>query len=270
MTDLRMLEALRPPTSPLDEEWEASTLREILADPVGAPRRHRRRQVAALATVGALLAGGGAAWATGQLPALGGKDAPDTVRENVAEWGGPELADDLRVIVDVTLPDGTGFVVWRTTPVSGAHGECEASSHIPAGESHNQMWNGGSGCGTAPVRQPGYPSIQIVSTDAAAPGDAGWRTGGWYPVVYGSTESGAASVRVTGVVPWTGTSLDTTFDVDPQTGGYAGTLPGSWKHDAFPMRATARASKLTFTFLDSDGQVVERFTDTEAMRAKAF
>lgn len=249
-----IVESLRPEPAPLDPAWSVETLEAILAAPDPTPpRRGRARVLAGLAGV-TVLGLGGAAWAAGLLP--GGNEAPESVREQVSRWGGD--ADDLETVVDVTLPDGTGFVVWQ------AEGDrsCTAVSHTRPGTPRNQMWNGSTGCGTGGLAADSSGRVVVLSEGAAAPGEPDWRTAPWYPVAYGVTETGATQVRMHGRLTWTGDRIETTIPVDPETGGFAATLDGvSWPAGNYPDAPATALSGLTFDYLDADGDILATACD---------
>ncbi|MFS3129804.1 hypothetical protein ACLM5J_15490 [Nocardioides sp. Bht2] len=249
-----IVESLRPAPEALDPAWSVDTLEAILAAPdPTAPRRRRARVLAGLAGV-AVLGLGGAAWAAGLLP--GGNEAPESVRKEVSKWGGD--ADGLRTVADVTLTDGTGFVIWQ------AEGDrsCMAISHTRPGTPRNQMWNGSTGCGTGDLSADSAGRVWVVREGAAAPGEPGWRTAPWYPVAYGVTKTGATEVRMHGTLAWTEDRIDLTIPVDPKTGGFAAALDGvSWPAGNYPETTTKALSGLTFDYLDADGTVLATACD---------
>lgn len=259
MTPESLITHLRPEAESLDPRWSVATLEAILSEPLPtrAPTRPRRTAVATGVVASSVVLGlGGVAWATGNLPGLD-NDAPRSVHAEVARWGGTQLADGLHAVVDVTLPDGTGFIVWQAAGDSS----CEAVSHVPAGEPHNRMWNGSTACGTDAV--PGGSRVSVVREDAAAPGDARWQTARWYPVAYGVAEAPAAQVRVHGILAWTGDRIDMTIPVDPETGGFADALAVTWPAGNFPTGPTEALSGLTLDYLDANGRLLASECDCE-------
>lgn len=262
MTRESLITRLRPEPEPLDPTWSATTLESILAEPLPTRTPWRRRHAAtfgavALATV---LGAGGAAWTTGMLTGTD-DEAPSGVPELVLRWGGAELAAKFRILTDVTLPDGTGFVTWQAK--DHLH-DCIGFAHFPVGATRDDGWNGGAGCGEGELPVGLVPiKVAVVANEARVFDTVdGPDPTYWYPVVHGTTATSATSVHITGTFAWTGRSMDLVLPVDPATGGFAGALPERWPVDGYEGVPLA-SSGLTFTFHDSHGRVLDTVCDCD-------
>lgn len=242
-TDLTTIEALRPPTEPLDAEWSAGALAAILADP--PPRRRSPRRLAAGLACAAVLAGG-AAYAVGNLPAFIQEDVEAAAQHH----GDSNLADRMAQIADLPLPDGGRFAAWRAV---GDRVVCEAQvddwdgATTPA----DAGWAAVS-CGADADRD--SSPIRVVVT-AGAPSREDAET--WYPVLYGVTDTEASRVRIQGALNWSGRRVDRVLPVDPETRSFATVLPGRWRQQEYPVAAIEPASGLTISFLGVGGEVLD-------------
>lgn len=243
-TDLTTIEALRPPTEPLDAEWSAGALAAILAGP--APRRRPPRRLAAgLACAAAL--GGGAAYAVGNnLPAFIQEDVEPAAQQH----GDSNLADRMAQIADLPLPDGGRFAAWRAV---GDRIVCEAQvdNWDRATQPADSGWAAVS-CGADADRESN--PIRVVVT-AGAPSREDAET--WYPVLYGVTDTEASRVRIQGALNWSGRRVDLVLPVDPGTRSFATVLPGRWRQQEYPVAAIEPASGLTISFLGVGGEVLD-------------
>lgn len=239
--DLAMLETLRPGTPPVDATWSAVTLESILTTPVATQQRRKWVRYAAAGVTGAVLVGGGVAYATGTVPSFVTNDAHRGARA----VGEPDKAPDMRLIVDLILPNGTRFAAWR-----GRSNRVECTITASDWDGHEYAGDGGAGCVTQEKGQADLNRYQVMWA-----GDYGHRQ--YYPVLFGDTALHAATrVLVTGTLNLTGLPIHATIPVDPDTNAFSLVLPG------FSHNPWANAARLHFpeglklTFLDAAGRAL--------------
>jgi hypothetical protein len=223
---------------------------DVLARAVRGPARSRaRRRTTAGTAVAALLslsAIGGVAYATGSVPGLI-TDPVDSFARQLGVSG--DQKPEMRQVVDLSLPDGTRFAVWR-----GRTDAMECTAYL-------DHWDGssrptGSGGGSC--------SDELLDANRST---LAWAQGAdpqtYYPVLFGDADAGVVEVRVSGTFRGTGEPVDLTLPVDAATGSFAGTLPGT-SNNPWPTvdpEDYFRDSDLTLSFLDAGGQAVKTVDD---------
>lgn len=247
------IERLRPQIRPLEEEWSAVTLAEILATPVDAQiatsaRRRRRIRVAAAGLVGAGVLGSGAAYAGGMVPGF----VTDAFQRLDGQAGEDFDVSGVKPIADFALPDGTRYTVWRGRNKDG--GSCEAIREDRPGRVDDET-GFGYGCNSGPSAA-GYDQVSFGWVQEE---DQGGVQAPMYFLAYGEAPVATATqVRITGIgmaakggSPLPGNATDVTLPVDRATRGFGGSLTGL---------KPAQWHILTYVFLDASGAEVARLT----------
>jgi RNA polymerase sigma-70 factor (ECF subfamily) len=205
------------------------------------PRRTRRAlRVGVAGAVAAAVGLGGVAYATDSAPAW-----LTNVTDRFAEYADVPVAErpDMAQVVDLHLPDGSRFAAWR-----GISDEMWCTAYVDRWDGQSGNNGRGSCSDSGPAEYDELARIRIAwagSTDEST----------YYPVLFGDAYDDAAAVRVTGRFARTGEQVDLTLPVDPETGAFAGVLPGT-RNRPFTSRAPLRDSGITLEFLDASGQVV--------------
>lgn len=234
-------ECLRPHTDTIRTDVLARATR-------ARPRRAGRRlrvglAAAAVATVGFT----GVAYATGAVPPW----LPGAVEEFADEQGVP-VADrpEMRQVVDLELPDGSRFAAW-----SGVSDEMWCTAHVDQWDGRG-MGTGGTACSDSGPSGFELNRIRIAWAEATDGST-------YFPVLFGESQEGAASVRVTGRFAVTGEVVNRSLPVDPVSGAFAVTLPGTDDHpwDYLEDEVGFRASGITIDLLDADGAVLRTIDD---------
>jgi len=223
---------------------------EVLANAVPGPVRSRARRrtvvgtsVAAILSLGTI---GGVAYAVGSVPDLV-TSTVDGFAKDIGASG--DQKPEMRQVADVTLPDGTRFAVW-----SGRTDAMACTAYLDRWDgSSRPVGSGGASCGD-----------QFLEANRSS---LAWAQGAdpkiYYPVLFGDVDAGVVEVRVSGTFRGTGEPVDVTLPIDPETGSFAGTLPGTsgnpWSNrdqdEWFP------ESGLTLSFIDASGQVLKTVDD---------
>ncbi|GAB3200379.1 hypothetical protein GCM10027062_19690 [Nocardioides hungaricus] len=240
-------------TAPDEGRLRAETDRlrgDVLARATSGRRRRVRRPwragiaAAAMASVGVT----GVAYAAGGVPALFSSNVADAGRDLGVP---PEQVPDLTQIVDLTLPDGSRFAAWQ-----GVSERMWCTAYIDQWDGR-AMGSGGTSCSDSGPSGFDLNRVQIAWAQAADEST-------YYPVLFGDADDGTSAVRVRGQFSATGQKVDLTLPVDPSTGAFAVTLPGTdprpWDYleDA---SATFRKSGITVEFLDTSGAVTRTVDD---------
>ena len=222
---------------------------EVLARAVPAPARPRARRTALGAAVAAVLSLGtigGVAYAMGSVPGIITGQV-DSFAKQIGVSG--DQKPEMRQVVDLAMPDGTRFAVWRGRTDAM---ECTAYLDNWDGSSHPTTSGGGS-CGDQLLEANRSLLVWARGSDPKI----------YYPVLFGDTDAGVVEVRVTGTFRGTGEPVDLVLPVDPATGSFAATLPGT---SANPWRTVDTEnpfgeSGLTLSLLDAGGQTVRTVDD---------
>lgn len=214
---------------------------DVLARATARPRRPVRRPVRAglAAAVVATVGVGGVAYASGS--------APPWLSDLVDQFGdhaGVPAAErpEMTQTVDLELPDGSRFAAWR-----GLSEEMWCTNFV-------DQWDGRSfdnGRGTCSDDGPASYELHRIKIEWARGNEAST----YYPVLWGHAYDGAVEVRVRGRFAATGDRVDLTLPVDPDTGAFAGVLPGT-RDQPYISRTKIVASKLTLDFIDAAGRAV--------------
>lgn len=240
-------------SAPDDDAMRAHTQRlraEVLARAVPRPARSRARRRTALGTAVAAVLSlgtiGGVAYAAGSVPDLV-TSTVDGFAKQIGVSG--DQKPELRQVTDLTLPDGTRFAVW-----SGRSDAMVCTAYLDNWDgSSRPTGSGGASC-----------SDEFLEANRST---LAWAQGAdpktYYPVLFGDVDSDVVEVQVSGTFRGTGEPVDLVLPVDPATGSFAGTVPGT-SGNPWPTLDPGdhdRDSGLTLSFLDADGQVVETADD---------
>lgn len=228
MKTSQIVDQMRPEPVTLDPQWSASSLRSILGSP-HTPRSQRRLRPVVLGAAGLVLASGGIAYATGNVPAF--------IEEGFDEIS-PSSVHDVRRIASFTLASGSStreFEVFRATNDDG-------ETCIITHEADGRFGPSDDGaCAVDPVD-----------------GWFGWtaesaRVGESFPdstlYIYGERPTTAVTrVRAYGA------GFDHTMRVNPLTGGFATAVPEVTldEHGEVAGRTIA-----TLDYLGADGNVID-------------
>jgi len=223
---------------------------DVLARAVPGPARsraHRRTALgAAVAAIVSLGTIGGVAYAVGTVPDL--ITGPvDSFAKEIGVSG--DQKPEMHQVVDLPLPDGTRFAVWR-----GRTDAMECTAYLDNWDGSSRPTGGGGGsCGDELLEANRSSLVWAQGADPAT----------YYPVLFGDADSGVVEVRVSGTFRGTGAPVDLVLPVDPSTGSFAGTLPGT-SDNPWPTvdpQDHLRDSGLTLGFLGADGRVLKTVDD---------
>lgn len=260
MTIDQLLRSYAPAESELRQQTERlrSTVLQGMDQPTVRRRRTSRWRYAAAGAAGAVVFGGGVAYASGLVP--------DFVREATDRWqrstGDPALSSTLHQTVDLTLPDGSHFAAW-----SAITDQTWCTSYVDNWDGRTQPGApgfGAAGCGEADNLDANRVLVVVAAGKIDPTGQGADDISfpnQWFPVLFGSTVTEATQVHVSGTLNWTGEPVDVTLPIDPETDSFATTLPGGWQGRQWPLQGNLKAepegpSGLTLTFLDAQGRAV--------------
>lgn len=224
---------------------EAARLRaDVLARATTRRRRSRRPLRAAVAGAAVAAVGfGGVAVATGAVPTW----LPGVVDEFGQDQDIPAAErPEMSQIIDLELPDGSRFAAWR-----GVSDKMWCTAYIDQWDGRS-LGTGGAACSDSGPEGYDLNRIQLAWAQAADGST-------YYPVLFGDAHPGTVAIRVSGRFEGTGQIVDLTVEVDPATGAFAATLPGTNDHPWAYLQdrlAGVRDSEITLELLDADGAVL--------------
>lgn len=230
---------------------QAARLRTDVLDRATAAPPRRARRTLRLGIAGAAIAAmgvGGVAYASGAVPPW----LPGVVDRFGDEAGVPPAErPEMSQVIDLELPDGSRFAAWR-----GIADDMWCTAYVDRWDGRG-MGAGGTACSDSGPSGYDLNRIRIAwaqATDRST----------YFPVLFGEADAGASAVRVTGRFSATARAVDLTLPVDPSTGAFAVTLPGTDDHpwDYLENDPTGfRESGITVELLDPDGTVLRTVDD---------